>query len=199
MSGTPLFSPPEALIGPATAGARLLPYRGAWPRISPEAFIADGTVVIGDVEIADGVGVWFNCVIRGDEHAVRIGARSNIQDGTVIHVHSLKQGTYIGADVTVGHMALLHACTLEDGAFVGMGAVVLDEALVEGRGMLAAGAMLTPGKRVPAGELWAGRPARFARKLTPEETAGMDVTIETYLARAREYLRTRREAAETGS
>ena len=199
MSEAPPLRPPEALVGPATAGARLLPYDGVWPRISPDSFIADGAVVIGDVEIAEDVGIWFNCVIRGDEHMVRIGARANIQDGTVIHVHSLKQGTHIGADVTVGHMALLHACTLEDGAFVGMGAVVLDEAVVEGRGMLAAGAMLTPGKRVPAGELWAGRPARFARKLAPEETAGMDLTIETYLARARDYLRARRRAAGTGT
>ncbi len=193
MSAGESFRPPGTPTGPATEGARLLGYRGVWPRISPEAFIADGTAVIGDVEIAEDVGVWFNCVIRGDEHAVRIGARSNIQDGTVIHVHSLKQGTHIGADVTVGHMALLHACTLEDGAFVGMGAIVLDEAVVEGRGMLAAGAMLTPGRRVPAGQLWAGRPARFARKLTDEEIAGMDVTIRNYLDRAREYLRVRRQ------
>lgn len=194
MSGPdPIFEPPGHLVGPATAGARLLPYRGQWPRISSEAYIADGAVVIGDVEIAEDVGVWFNCVIRGDEHAVRIGARTNIQDGTVIHVHSLKQGTTIGADVTVGHMALLHACTLEAGAFVGMAAVVLDEAVVEGGGMLAAGAMLTQGKRLPAGELWAGRPARFSRKLTEAEIAGMDVTIENYRTRAKEYLRARRE------
>lgn len=192
-TSAPIFEPPEHLVGPATAGSRLLPYRGQWPRISPEAYVADGTVVIGDVEIAEDVGIWFNCVLRGDEQAIRIGARTNIQDGTVIHVHSLKQGTTIGADVTVGHMALLHACTLEEGAFVGMGAVVLDEAVVEGRGMLAAGAMLTPRKRVPAGELWAGRPARFARKLTEDEIADMDVTIENYAKRAKEYLRARRE------
>ena len=187
------FRTPETLVGPATSGARLLPYRGQWPRISPEAYVADGAIVIGDVEIAADVGVWFNCVIRGDEQVVRIGARTNIQDGTVIHVHSLKQGTYIGADVTVGHMALLHACTLEDWAFVGMGAVVLDEAVIEGRGMLAAGAMLTPGKCVPTGELWAGRPARFARKLSEDELASMCVTIDNYRGRAKEYLRARRE------
>ena len=167
----------------------VLPYKGTMPRIASGAFIADGTQVIGDVDIASRASVWFNCVIRGDEQAVTIGANTNIQDGTVIHVHSLKQGTYIGADVTIGHMSLLHACTLEDGAFCGMGAIVLDGAVIEGGAMLAAGAMLTPGKRIPHGELWAGRPARFARKLTPEELAGMPRTISNYAGRAEEYLK----------
>ena len=170
-------------------GALVHPYKGVVPRIAADAFIADGAQIIGDVDIASRANVWFNCVIRGDEHAVTIGANTNIQDGTVIHVHSLKQGTYIGADVTIGHMSLLHACTLEDGAFCGMGGIVLDGAVIEGGGMLAAGAMLTPGKRIPHGELWAGRPARFARKLTAEELDGMHETITIYADRAQEYLR----------
>ena len=174
-------------------GATLLPYRGTWPRIDPTAFVAEGCRIIGDVEIGPEANIWFNCVIRGDEQAVRIGARSNVQDGTVIHVHSAKQGTYIGADVTIGHKALLHACTIEDGGFVGMGAIVLDEAVVEGGGMLAAGAMLTPGKRLPTGELWAGSPARRARALSDEELAGFSKTVENYRARGQEYLRARRE------
>ena len=167
----------------------LLPYKGTMPRIAPGAFIADGSQVIGDVNIASRANIWFNCVIRGDEHAVTIGANTNIQDGTVIHVHGLKQGTYIGADVTIGHMSLLHACTLEDGAFCGMGAIVLDGAVIEGGGMLAAGAMLTPGKRIPRGELWAGRPAHFARGLTAEELDSMPQTIENYVGRAEQYLK----------
>ncbi len=166
----------------------LLPYKGTMPRISADAFIADGTRVIGDVDIASRANVWFNCVIRGDEHAVTIGANTNVQDGTVIHVHSLKQGSYIGADVTIGHMSLLHACTLEDGAFCGMGAIVLDGAVIEGGAMLAAGAMLTPGKRIPHGQLWAGRPARFSRALTDEELDSMPQTIKNYVGRAEEYL-----------
>ena len=169
--------------------ARLVPYRGQLPRVAPTAFVADGAIIIGDVEIEDRANVWFNCVVRGDEQAVRIGARTNIQDGTVIHVHSLKQGTTIGADCTVGHMALLHACTLDDGAFVGMGAIVLDEARIEGGAMLAAGAMLTQGRQIPHGELWGGRPARFARKLTPDEIDGMKIIIDNYARRAQEYLR----------
>ena len=167
----------------------LLPHNGAMPRIAVDAFIAAGAQVIGDVDIASRANVWFNSVIRGDEHAVTIGANTNIQDGTVIHVHSLKQGTYIGSDVTVGHMSLLHACTLEDGAFCGMGAIVLDTAVIEGGAMLAAGAMLTPGKRVPRGELWAGRPARVVRILTSEERESMSQTIENYVSRAEQYLK----------
>ena len=177
----------------AAEGATLLPYRGTWPRIDPTAFIAEGCRIVGDVEIGAEANIWFNCVIRGDEQAVRIGARSNVQDGTVIHVHSAKQGTYIGADVTVGHKALLHACTVEDGGFVGMGAIVLDEAVIEGGGMLAAGAMLTPGKRLPSGELWAGSPARRARALTEDELAGFGKTVENYRARGQEYRRARRD------
>ena len=181
------------LPGDAAAGTSLLPYRGVWPRIDATAFIAEGCRIIGDVEIGAEANIWFNCVIRGDEHSVRIGPRTNVQDGTVIHVHSAKQGTYIGADVTIGHMALLHACTIEDGGFVGMGAIVLDEAAIESGGMLAAGAMLTQGKRLPTGELWAGSPARRARALTGDEIAAFGRTVETYRARGQEYRRARRD------
>jgi carbonic anhydrase/acetyltransferase-like protein (isoleucine patch superfamily) len=176
-------------------GPTILPYNGTLPRIAADAFVAAGCCIVGDVTIEAGASVWFNCVVRGDERNVTIGARTNIQDGTVIHVHSLKQGTYIGRDVTVGHMALLHACTVEDGGFVGMGAVVLDGAVVEGGGLLAAGALLAPGKRVPAGELWAGRPARFVRKLTDEERAGMVETVDNYAKRAQTYLKERQAGA----
>lgn len=179
-------------------GALVFPYRGAAPRIAPDAFVAPGASIVGDVEIASAANIWFNCVIRGDEQKVTIGARANIQDGTVIHVHSLKQGTHVGRDAVVGHMCLLHACTIEDGGFVGMGAMVLDGAVVEGGGMLAAGAMLTPGKHLPAGELWAGRPARFARRLRPEEIEGMGWTVENYARRAEEYRRAGIGAAPSG-
>ncbi len=166
----------------------LLPYGEHFPRIAPNVFIAPGAIVIGDVEIGPESSIWFNCTVRADEQAVRIGARANVQDGTVIHVHSKKQGTYIGDDVTIGHQALLHACTLEDGAYVGMGARILDEAVVEGGGMLAAGALLTQKKRVGRGELWAGTPARLMRRLSPEEMAGMQQTAASYAERARIYM-----------
>jgi len=174
----------------ATLDARpiILPYRGVLPRIADDVFIAPGAVVVGDVEIGAGSSVWFGCVIRGDEQSVRIGERVNLQDGTVIHVDSRKQGTVIGDDVTVGHKALLHACTLETGAYVGMGATVLDEAVVEGGAMLAGGALLTPGKVVPRGELWAGRPARLMRAIDADEAAELARTAVLYADRAQDYL-----------
>lgn len=148
----------------------VLPYRGVLPVIASGVFIAPGAAVIGDVEIAEGASVWFQCVLRGDVAAIRVGANSNLQDGTVVHVSRRGRGTTeIGADVTVGHKALIHACTLEDRAFIGMGATVMDRSVVESEAMVAAGALVTPGKRVPARQLWAGSPARFKRDLTSEE------------------------------
>ena len=165
----------------------ILPYKGKWPKIADDVFIAPGASVIGDVEIGAGSSVWFNTVIRGDENPIRIGERVNIQDGSVIHVHSKYQGTYIGNDITIGHMALLHACNIHDKAFVGMGSIVLDQCTIETHGMLAGGAMLTPGKTVKAGELWGGRPARPMRELSEEEIAGFDLSFESYADRAEEY------------
>ncbi len=165
----------------------ILPYGEHMPKIAPDAFVAPGAAVVGDVEIGGEASVWFNCTIRGDEEQVRIGPRTNIQDGTVIHVHSEKQGTYIGANVTIGHMVLLHACTLEDGAYVGMGAQVMNEAVIESGAMLAAGALLTQNKRIPRGELWAGRPATLMRKLTGEDIIWFAHTIDSYAERGRKY------------
>lgn len=168
-------------------GPLIVPYKGIVPRVAPDAFVAPGTVLAGDVEIGAEANVWFNCTLRADENPIRIGARTNVQDGSVIHVHSRKQGTCIGCDVTIGHMVLLHACTIEDGAYIGMGAIVLDEAVVEGGGMLAAGALLTPKKRLPRGELWGGRPAKLMRTLTQEELTMLTRTARNYVKRARDY------------
>lgn len=165
----------------------LLSWRGVLPTISDTAFVAPGASVIGDVHIGAGSSIWFGCVVRGDVHEIRIGERSNIQDGTVIHVTRGKSGTYIGDDVLVGHGCVIHACTLESGAFVGMGATVLDGAVVEGGGMLAAGATLTPGKRLPRGELWAGSPARKLRDLSEDEMAGFIRQCHAYAEVAAEY------------
>ena len=168
----------------------VLPYRNLLPRIHPQAFVAPGAVVVGDVEIAAAANIWFNCVIRGDDAAIRIGAGANIQDGTVIHV-TLDRGEHIactvGEGAAVGHMALLHACTLQPGAFVGMKALVMDRAVVETGAMVAAGAVVTPRKVVRSGELWAGTPARFARALKPEEVEYMRWVPEHYRRLAAEY------------
>jgi carbonic anhydrase/acetyltransferase-like protein (isoleucine patch superfamily) len=165
----------------------ILPYKGTLPTIAGDCFIAPNATVIGDVVIGQGTNVWFNVVIRGDVHEIRIGERTNIQDGTIVHVTAGKFGTYIGNDITIGHGATLHACTLEDGCFVGMGATVLDGAVVESGAMVAAGAVVTPGKRVKAGELWAGNPAKMMRELKPEEIAAFPRSAEKYVELAAQY------------
>lgn len=154
------------------------------PVVDATAWVAPTAAVIGDVTIGPGANIWYHCVLRGDTNHIVVGARSNIQDGTIIHVASARFPTLIGADVTVGHAAIIHACTLEDGAFVGMGATVLDGAVVEARGVLAAGSVLPPGKRVGAMELWMGNPARLVRLLDAEGRAGFDRTAPAYVTLA---------------
>lgn len=164
-----------------------LPFRGVLPRIAEDAFIAPNATVIGDVVIGREANIWFGCIIRGDVHEIRIGDRANIQDGTVVHVSKGKFGCCIGDDVTIGHMALIHGCTLEAGAFVGMKSTVMDGCIVEGGAMLAAGSLLTPGKRVPRGELWGGSPAKLLRPLTEEQRATLGNTAASYSKLGAEY------------
>lgn len=169
----------------------LIPFGGRRPIVHPGAFVAPGARLIGDVEVGEGSSIWYNVVVRGDVNRVRIGQRTNIQDGSVIHVDSPKPGrgeghpTLIGDEVLVGHMAVIHGCILHDRAFVGLGAIVVDGCEVEG--MLAAGAMLTPGRKVPRGQLWAGRPAKYLRDLSDEELAGQQAGIDHYAALARAH------------
>ena len=165
---------PLALAGP------LYRFEGQTPRIAPDAWIAPTAAVIGDVEIGAGSSVWFHCVLRGDTNRIRIGARCNIQDGTIVHVNAGDFPTLIGDDVSVGHAAIVHACTLESRAFVAMGATVLDGAVIEEGGLLAAGALLPPGKRIGRNELWSGVPAKRVRVMSDEERAGFDRTAEHY-------------------
>ena len=165
----------------------ILPYAGIWPTIDDSAFIAPGAVVIGNVTIGPEVGIWFGCVVRGDVQSISIGARTNVQDGTVIHVTRGDGPTTIGTGITIGHRALLHACTLEDGCFIGMGSTLLDAATVKTGGMLAAGATLTPGKTIPYGELWAGNPARLMRPMKQQEIDFIKKSEENYVKHVHEY------------
>ena len=165
----------------------LLPYRDQTPRVAADAFIAPGVTLIGDVEVGSQASVWFGCVVRGDVCHVRLGARSNLQDGCIIHVSRAGLATRVGVDVTIGHGCIVHACTLEDRAFVGMGSVILDGARIESEGMLGAGALLAPGKVVRARELWLGRPARYVRDLTAEEIAANAERTVHYVELAAEY------------
>jgi gamma-carbonic anhydrase len=162
-------------------------YRDWTPKVDAAAFVAENAVLIGNVEIGPRSGIWYNVVLRGDVHDIRIGADTNIQDGTVVHCTRGKFGTYIGSGVTVGHMAVLHGCTIEDGAFVGMKACVMDGAVVESGAMVAAGALVTPGKRVKKGELWSGSPAKLMRALRDDEIAFFAVSAKHYAAMAAEY------------
>lgn len=166
----------------------VIPYKNVHPTIPASAFIAQTASIIGDVEIGEDSNIWFGVTIRGDVHEIRIGARTNIQDGSVIHVTSNFQGTYIGDDVTVGHMALLHACRVGNLCLVGMGSIMLDGSAMEDGSMLAAGSLLTPGKVVPSGQLWAGRPAKFMRDLTPEKIAFLRHSAKHYVELSKAYM-----------
>lgn len=165
----------------------IITLNGKTPRIHESAFIAPGCRIIGDVEIGPDVSIWYNCVIRGDVNFIRIGARSNIQDGSVIHVDSPAPGkpdgfpTILGEDVLVGHLAMVHGCVVEDRGFIGLGAIVMSGATIESDGMLAAGAMLTGGKRIGARQLWGGRPATYMRDLTDAALADMQGGVQHYV------------------
>jgi carbonic anhydrase/acetyltransferase-like protein (isoleucine patch superfamily) len=173
--------------------ALILPFRGKVPQIAPDAFIADNATIIGDVTIGSGSSVWFGCVLRGDTNFIRVGSRTNIQDGTVIHVARAEespgqgQGVTIGDNVLIGHMAMIHACTIGNGALIGMTACVLDEAVVEDGALVAAGALISPRKIVKSGELWAGRPAKLIRQMSPEERLYLTSGVDHYCELAQEY------------
>jgi len=168
----------------------IVPLNGKTPRIHSSAFIAPGCRIIGDVEIGPDSSVWYNCVIRGDANRIVIGARTNIQDGSVVHCDSPNprrpEGfpTIIGDDVLIGHMVMLHGCTLEDRAFVGLGSIVMDGCRIASDGMLAAGALLTPGKAIASRQLWTGRPAAYARDLTDTALEGMRAGVSGYVRNA---------------
>ena len=165
----------------------IAPFNGKRPRIHSSAFIAPGCRIIGDVEIGPDVSIWYNCVIRGDTNRIVIGARSNIQDGTVVHCDSPSAKypggfpTLMGEDVLVGHMAMIHGTILEDRAFVGLGAIVMDGCHIESDAMLAAGALLSPGKRIASRQMWMGRPATYARDLTDAALADMHSGVAHYV------------------
>ncbi len=152
--------------------------------------MAPNATLVGDVEIGARANIWYACVLRGDLAPIRVGAGTNVQDGTVIHVSSRDNGgTWIGDHVTIGHLALIHACRLEDRCFVGMKACVMDGAVVETGAWVAAGAIVTPGKRVKSGELWAGMPARLLRPVTAEEQHTIETLPLRYAELADEHRR----------
>ena len=164
-------------------------YEGRRPRLGARVFVAPGAHVAGDVEVGDDVSFWFHTVARGDVNFIRIGARTNIQDGSVLHVAHEAFPLIIGASVVIGHQATVHACTVEDGALIGIGARVLDGAVVERGAQVGSGAVVPPGFRVPAGHLVLGIPARVVRPLSDEERRRIADTADRYVAVKDEYLR----------
>lgn len=164
----------------------LVVHHGVRPTVDPSAFVAETAVLVGDVRVGRDASIWFHAVLRGDINAIRIGERSNIQDGSVLHVtHELP--VEIGTDVTVGHMAMIHGCAIGDGALIGMNAVVLDGVRIGPGALVAAGSVVREGSVVPEGTLVAGVPARTVRSLSAEERNGLLTSAEHYVTYARSY------------
>lgn len=171
------------------------PYLDRHPILGQRVYVDPAATVIGDVTLADDVSIWPGTVVRGDVNHISVGARSNIQDGTIVHV--THDGPYtaggiptlIGADVTIGHGAVIHACTLEDTCLIGMKAVVLDGAVVRRHGFVGAGAVVAPGKVVGEGELWLGSPARMIRRLSEREIESLLYSAQHYVRLKDRYLR----------
>jgi carbonic anhydrase/acetyltransferase-like protein (isoleucine patch superfamily) len=165
----------------------LLAYGGAEPRLADSVFVATGAWIIGDVVVGENSSIWFNAVLRGDVNWIRIGARTNIQDNSVLHVTHGVHALSVGSDVTVGHRAILHGCTIEDGCLIGMGAIVLDGARVRKNSMIAAGSVVLEGFEVPEGMLAAGAPATIKRALTDTEREDLWRSAKNYVDYAKSY------------
>ena len=171
------------------------PFLDHLPTLGARVYVDPAATVIGRVSLGDDVSIWPGCVVRGDVNSIEIGPRTNIQDGTVVHVtHEgpfTRPGgfpTVIGSDVTVGHGAIVHACRIGDFALIGMGSTVLDGAVVEAFGFVGAGAVVPPGKTVGEGELWLGNPARFVRKLNEREIEQLRYSAGHYMRLKDQYL-----------
>jgi gamma-carbonic anhydrase len=153
------------------------PLKGITPKLGKDCFIAETAVIIGDVEIGDNCSVWYNAVIRGDVHYIKIGNNTNIQDGAVIHATYQKSPTNIGNNVTIAHNATVHGCTLQDNVMIGINAVVLDNAIVESNSIVAAGSVVTKGTVVESGSVYAGVPAKKVKDIGPELLEGEVIRI----------------------
>ncbi|WP_423141323.1 gamma carbonic anhydrase family protein [Parablastomonas sp. CN1-191] len=174
-------------------GTTIIPLHGKVPRIHDSAFVAPGCVIVGDVEIGADSSIWYNCVLRADVSRIVIGARSNVQDGSVLHCDPERLGDpggsplIIGDDVLIGHMAMVHGCRIEDRGFVGLGAIAMNKAVIGSDAMLAAGAMLTEGKVMAPRTLWGGRPARFMRELDEAAILAMRAGVAHYAHNAKDH------------
>lgn len=163
------------------SGQKLFPYQDSFPKIESSVFLASGVKIIGNVEIGKSSSVWYNSVIRGDVHYIKIGARTNIQDCSMLHVTNGKFPLNIGSEVTIGHSVTLHGCILHDLCLIGMGAIILDGAIVEKYSIVAAGSVVKQNFVVPSGKLVAGVPAKIIRDLTETEINDFEKSAERYV------------------
>lgn len=168
----------------------LRPHRGRMPRVHPTAYIDDSAQVVGDVEIGPESSIWMCAVVRGDVHSIRIGSRSNVQDGTVVHAMKDTHATTVGDDVTIGHAALIHGCTIENRCLIGMGAILLNGAHIGADSIVAAGSLVVEGMRVPARSLVMGSPAKVKRALSDAEVAGIQMYADRYVVYRLDYMST---------
>lgn len=167
--------------------ATIFTYNGITPTIHPSVFLCKGVIVLGDVHIGRDSSVWFNSVIRGDVHSIRIGERTNVQDLSMLHVTYKKYPLIIGDDVTIGHSAIVHGATVGNNILIGMGAKVLDRSVINNNSIVAAGSVVREGFEVPEGVLVAGVPAKVVRELKPEEIAKITQSAQNYMFYAEEY------------
>ena len=163
------------------------PYKGVHPKIHPTVFVVETAVIIGDVEIGEYSSIWFNAVVRGDVHYIRIGDRTNIQDLCMLHVTKETHPLILGNDITVGHSVTLHGCTIKDRCLIGMGTTILDGAMVGEDCIIGAGALVTEGAVIPPGTLAVGMPAKPKRDLTEKEIARIRQSAQNYIDYARTY------------
>jgi carbonic anhydrase/acetyltransferase-like protein (isoleucine patch superfamily) len=166
----------------------ILDYRGVTPKIADDVFVAPTATIIGDVDVGAESGLWFGVILRGDVNRIRVGRRTNLQDGTIVHVTRDLYPTIIGNNVTVGHGVKLHGCTVGDGCLVGIGAVVLDGAQIGAESLVAAGSLVAPGTVVPPRSLLIGNPARVKRPLHDDEVAGFIELAARYVGYRLDYL-----------
>lgn len=159
----------------------ILPVENKTPQIGPDCFIAENATIVGDVVMGKECSVWFTAVVRGDVNSIRIGDRTNIQDGAVIHCTYKKAATTIGNDVSIGHRAIVHGCQIEDNALVGMGAIVMDDAVVQEGCIIAAGAVVLEKTICEAGHIYAGVPAKKVKKLSEEQILNLKKTAANYI------------------
>ena len=159
----------------------IMEYEGITPQIDDSVFIAPGAWVIGDVQIGEQSSLWFNVIVRGDVNYIRIGCRTNLQDGTVVHVTRKTHPTVIGNDVTIGHKVMLHGCTIHDGSLIGIGAIVLDGAVIGASSLVAAGSLISPRTHIPPRSLVMGSPGRVKRSLTEEECRNIHSAAGNYI------------------